>query len=66
MREDFDPTKSTPEQRQEEIALDEENRDRLRKLMQHHIQRQRERFEMLSRTLGLISEPKNETIADNE
>ncbi|MGI9056495.1 MAG: hypothetical protein ACR2F2_11920 [Pyrinomonadaceae bacterium] len=63
----FDPSKLTPEQRatwdmQQELARIQENGNRMQMLMQHQIQQQKERFEMLSNTLKAMGDSKGNTI----
>lgn len=63
----FNPNTLTPEQRQtwdmqQELARIQENGNRMQMLMQHQIQQQKERFEMLSNTLKAMGESKGNTI----
>ncbi|CAN5673022.1 hypothetical protein BH20ACI4_BH20ACI4_21160 [soil metagenome] len=63
----FDPSKLTPEQRQtwdmqQELQRIQENGNRMQMLMQHQIQQQKERFEMLSNTLKAMGDSKGNTI----
>ncbi len=65
----FDPSKLTPEQRQtwemqQELQRIQENGNRMQMLMQHQIQQQKERFEMLSNTLKAMGDSKGNTIAN--
>ena len=63
----FDPSQLTPEQKatwdmQQELARIQENGNRMQMLMQHQIQQQKERFEMLSNTLKAMGDSKGNTI----
>ncbi len=63
----FDPSTLTPEQRQtwdmqQELQRIQENGNRMQMLMQHQIQQQKERFEMLSNTLKALGESKGNSI----
>lgn len=63
----FDPSQLTPEQRQtwemqQELQRIQENGNRMQMLMQHQIQQQKERFEMLSNTLKAMGDSKGNTI----
>jgi exonuclease VII large subunit len=65
----FDPSQLTPEQRQtwemqQELQRIQENGNRMQMLMQHQIQQQKERFEMLSNTLKAMGDSKGNTIAN--
>ena len=65
----FDPSKLTPEQRQtwdmqQELQRIQENGNRMQMLMQHQIQQQKERFEMLCNTLKAMGDSKGNTIAN--
>lgn len=63
----FDPGTLTPEQKQtwdmqQELQRIQENGNRMQMLMQHQIQQQKERFEMLSNTLKALADSKGNTI----
>ncbi len=63
----FNPSTLTPEQKatwdmQQELQRIQENGNRMQMLMQHQIQQQKERFEMLSNTLKAMGESKGNTI----
>lgn len=63
----FDPSQLTPEQQQtwqmqQELQRIQENGNRMQMLMQHQIQQQKERFEMLSNTLKAMGDSKGNTI----
>ena len=63
----FDPSQLTPEQKQtwdmqQELQRIQENGNRMQMLMQHQIQQQKERFEMLSNTLKAMGDSKGNTI----
>ena len=65
----FDPSTLTPEQRQtwemqQELQRIQENGNRMQMLMQHQIQQQKERFEMLSNTMKAMGDSKGNTIAN--
>ena len=47
---------------QQELARIQENGNRMQMLMQHQIQQQKERFEMLSNTLKAMGDSKGNTI----